>query len=41
VHQFTAGYQTPNFMGHTFGESDFSDIPIGICVPDKNSDSDK
>ena len=41
VHQFTSGYQTPNFMGHTFGELDFSDIPIGICLPDKNSDSDK
>jgi uncharacterized caspase-like protein len=34
VHQFTNGYQTPNFMGLTEGETYFSDIPIGICAPD-------
>jgi len=41
VNEFTDGYQTPNFMGHTYGENNFSDIPIGICLPENSNFSEK
>jgi hypothetical protein len=41
VDEFTFGYQTPNFMGRSEGETNFSDIPIGIKIQSNNVSDDK